>query len=312
MSCTDCRTQKGELFMVFTNRRSVKLLSLILAFMMLFTMFGTAAFAESAEGGDEAAETAAETTTTESIVEIPAPTATFYVRDEEEILNTETENAIISRNETLFEKYGIQIIVLSLKTIPGKDINEKGAYLHRIVDSWQAGGTEEKCLMLAISAQEQNYIAVAGDGLSEAFPVDTWSQMLDQYLEPDFAAAQYDAGVQKIFTAVADKAELYAVNNGGGAAEAAPSTEPTAQQPETTEEGEKPGVIETILRVIATIIFIVLVIGIVGFIVIYTHGQRVKKKRREERRRKAMQARAQQNDQRAKQPESYSEFINRY
>ena len=75
---------------------------------------------------------------------------------------------------------------------------------------------------------------------------------------------------------------------------------------------EKPGVFETILRVIATIIFIILVVGIVGFVVIYTHGQRVKKKRREERRRKAMQARAQQNAQREKQPESYNDFINRY
>ena len=295
--------------MVLKNKRSLKLLSLLLAFMMLFTVCGTAVFAESVEGGDEAAET----TTAETVVEIPAPTAKFYVRDEEEIINTETENAIVSRNETLFEKYGIQIIILSLKTIPGKDINEKGAYLHRIVDSWQAGGTEEKCLMLAISAQEQNYIAIAGDGLSEAFPVETWSQMLDQHLEPDFAAAQYDAGVQKIFTAVADKAELYAVNNSAETEEAAPSTDSTVQQPEHTEEqGEKPGVLETIMRVIVTTIFIIVVVGLVGFIVIYAHGQHVKKKRREERRRKAMQARAQQNDQQVKKPESYSEFINRY
>ncbi|MBQ1984860.1 MAG: TPM domain-containing protein [Clostridia bacterium] len=295
--------------MVLKNKRSLKLLSLLLAFVMLFTVCGTAVFAESVEGGDEAAET----TTAETVVEIPAPTAKFYVRDEEEIINTETENAIISRNETLFEKYGIQIIILSLKTIPGKDINEKGAYLHRIVDSWQAGGTEEKCLMLAISAQEQNYIAIAGDGLSEAFPVETWSQMLDQHLEPDFAAAQYDAGVQKIFTAVADKAELYAVNNSAETEEAAPSTDSTVQQPEQTEEqGEKTGVLETIMRVIVTTIFIIVVVGLVGFIVIYAHGQHVKKKRREERRRKAMQARAQQNDQQVKKPESYSEFINRY
>ena len=69
---------------------------------------------------------------------------------------------------------------------------------------------------------------------------------------------------------------------------------------------------ETILRGIAAIIFAVIVIGIVGFIVIYAHGQHVKKKRREERRRKAMQARAQQNEQSAKKPESYSDFINRY
>ena len=295
--------------MILRNKKSVKLLSLILALMLLFTSFGTAALAESAEGDAETPTTGA---AADTMVEIPAPTATFYVRDEEELLTTETENAIISRNESLFEKYGIQIIILSLKTIPGKDINEKGAYLHRIVDSWQAGGTDEKCLMLAVSAQEQNYIAIAGDGLSAEFPEQTWSQMLDQYLEPDFAAGQYDAGVQKIFNAVADKSELYAINHTAAGDTESPSPEATAKPEQPEEEGEKPGVFETILRGIATIIFVVLVVGIIGFIVIYAHGQHVKKKRREERRRKAMQARAQQNEQGAKQPESYSDFINRY
>lgn len=291
--------------MIYRNGRSLRLLSLILALMMVFTVCGTGALAESAESSKE-----------ESGSALPSPSANFYIHDEEEILSSETKSAILTRNASLYEKYGIQIVVLTMKTIPGKDINEKGNYLHQIIDSWQVGGTSEKCLMLMLSVTEQNYVAVAGDGLSAEFPVDTWTTLFTQYLEPDFAAGRYDAGVLKFFNAIADKAELYAVNNSITAAEPTATAEPSAQPEETKKNEDKPGVFETILRVIGTIIFVILVILIVGFIVIYVHGQMVRKKRREARRRRAMQERAQQNDRRPPTQNysnsSYKDFTDRY
>jgi hypothetical protein len=57
-------------------------------------------------------------------------------------------------------------------------------------------------------------------------------------------------------------------------------------------------------------------IVLIGFIVIYAHGQAVRKKRMEARRRRAMQERAQQNDGRSPtrntQSSDYNDFINRY
>ena len=299
--------------MVYTGKKCVRFLSLLLALMMVFTVCGTGVLAESAEGS------AAESGTTEGTSNVPDPSANFYIHDEEEILSNETKTAILTRNASLYEKYGIQIVVLTMKAIPGADINAKGAYLHQIIDSWQVGGTSEKCLMLMLSVTEQNYVAVAGDGLSAEFPVDTWSALFTQYLEPDFAAQQYDAGVLKFFNAIAEKAELYAVNSGMTATSAAATATPTpsAEPEENKDEEEKPSVFGTILRVIGTIIFIVLVILIIGFIVIYVHGQMVRKKRREARRRRAMQARAQQNDRRPPTQNSannndYNDFRNRY
>ena len=306
--------------MAYKGKRGVRWLALLLALVTVFVMCGTQALsAETQESGAEegaAAETQ-ESSTAEDASAVPDPSANFYIHDEEKLLSNETKNEILARNKELYEKYGIQIIVLSLEKIPGSDVNAKGAYLHQIIDSWQVGGTAEKCLVVMLSAAEQNYVAVAGEGLKTEFPASVWSELFNQYLEADFAAQQYDADLLKLFKAAADKAELYAVNVGMTATgeAATPTPEPSAEPEEENEEKEKPGVFTVILRVIGGIILAALAIVVIGFIVIYTHGQMVRKKRREARRRQAMQARAQQNDGRSPTQNTgndYNDFINRY
>ena len=226
--------------MAYNGKKSVKFLSLLLALLM-FVVCGTTVLAESVDSV-AADATAADTATTETGTEqpgdeVPDPSANFYIHDEEKLLSNETKNAILDRNKSLYEKYGIQIIVLSLAQIPGAEINAKGAYLHQIIDSWQVGGTDEKCLVLMLSAAEQNYVAVAGNGLSHEFPASAWSELFNQYLEPDFAVEQYDAGLLKMFNAMADKAELYAVNTGMTAA--GPAVTPTPEPVQEEEETER-------------------------------------------------------------------------
>ena len=308
--------------MAYKGKRGVRWLALLLALVTVFVMCGTQALAaETQESGTEESAAAESSTEESGAVEdasaVPDPSANFYIHDEEKLLSNETKNEILARNKELYEKYGIQIIVLSLAQIPGSDVNAKGAYLHQIIDSWQVGGTSEKCLVVMLSAAEQNYVAVAGEGLKTEFPVSAWNELFNQYLETDFAAQQYDAGALKLFKAIADKAELYAVNTGMTATGevATPTPEPSAEPEEEKEEKDKPGVFTVILRVIGGIILAALAIMVIGFIVIYTHGQMVRKKRREARRRQAMQARAQRNDGRSPTQNTgndYNDFINRY
>ena len=304
-----------------TSKKRMRFLSLLLAVLMVFAIGGTGLPAAAAEGDAEESSATESSTPEAAVSAVPGPSASFYIHDEEKLLSTDTKNEILSRNKTLYEKYGIQIVVLTLETLPGKDINAKGAYLHQVIDSWQVGGTAKKALVLALSATEQNYVAVAGDGLKEAFPAITWTELFNQHLEPDFVAQQYDAGVLKLFKAIADKAELHAVNASMSAAgdEETASPEPSAKpekEKEEKENQEKSGALGVILRVILGIIFAALVIVVIGFIVIYVHGQMVRKKRREARRRRAMQERAQQNDGRSPtqnhQNSDYNDFINRY
>lgn len=300
-----------------TSKKRMRFLSLLLAVLMVFAIGGTGLPVAAAEGDAEESSATESSTPEAAASAVPGPSASFYIHDEEKLLSTETKNEILARNKTLYEKYGVQIVILTLETLPGKDINAKGAYLHQVIDSWQVGGTSKMALVLALSAAEQNYVAVAGDGLKEAFPAITWSELFDQHLEPDFALQQYDAGVLKMFKAIADKAELYAVNASMTAGEEeAGSPEPSAKPEKEKEDKEKPGALGVIFRIIGGIIFAAIMIVLIGFIVIYAHGQAVRKKRMEARRRRAMQERAQQNDGRSPtrntQSSDYNDFINRY
>ena len=153
----------------------MRFLSLLLAVLMAFVVCGTGVLAAETDGEAEESSATESSTPEAAASAVPGPSASFYIHDEEKLLSTETKNEILARNKTLYEKYGVQIVILTLETLPGKDINAKGAYLHQVIDSWQVGGTSKMALVLALSAAEQNYVAVAGDGLKEAFPAITWS-----------------------------------------------------------------------------------------------------------------------------------------
>ena len=56
--------------------------------------------------------------------------------------------------------------------------------------------------LLVLAIEEDDYYALQGVGLSERLSDSTISDMLNEYLEPDFAAKNYDAGVQTLFQAV--------------------------------------------------------------------------------------------------------------
>lgn len=279
--------------------RPARWLSLLLAVLMIFTVCSISVLAEGES--EAAAETSADAAEAENAAlaaaeELPNPPPSFYIYDEEDLLSASTKSAILTRNGNLYEKFGMQIVLLTLKKIPGTNINTKGEYLKRIIDSWQIGGISENCLVIAMSKEQQDYVAIAGDGLSAEFTVDTWSALFSEYLEPKFSIAEYDAGALAVFNAAADKAELYAAaNNMGSAAEAVPTAVPEEAEKKEEKDGES-GFFVKLLKGIGLVLFIILVILIVGFIVIYVHGQMVLKKRREARRRRAMQAEAQRND----------------
>ena len=61
---------------------------------------------------------------------------------------------------------------------------------------------------------DDNYYVKTGEGLDKLFPREKLQQYFALYLEPDFAAKNYEAGAQKLFDVVcADIAGMYGVSN---------------------------------------------------------------------------------------------------
>ena len=133
-----------------------------------------------------------------------------YVLDEADVLSEETEQEIIAENQDLFQETGAQIVVVAVDFLDGEDIDD---YAYSLFNIWGIGSQERNNgLLLLLAIGEENYYAQAGTGIEDYFDGAKLQDMLDEYLEPDFAAREYDAGVEKFFQAALADMESYYAN----------------------------------------------------------------------------------------------------
>ena len=122
-----------------------------------------------------------------------------YVLDEADVLSEETEQEIIAENQDLFQETGAQIVVVAVDFLDGEEIDD---YAYSLFNIWGIGSQERNNgLLLLLAIGEENYYAQAGTGIEDYFDGAKLQDMLDEYLEPDFATREYDAGVEKFFQA---------------------------------------------------------------------------------------------------------------
>ena len=156
---------------------------------------------------------------------LPEPSEQFYILDEAQVLSESTVQTILTKNEELYAQYGVQIVVQTVRDLQNRDIQ---SYASDIYKAWEIGGADEKGLLLVLDIAGDNYFTVAGAGLRENMTSTALQAMLNQNLEPDFAAKNYDAGVVKFFNAAAQRAELFVSSQTPAPTVPAPSDSPTS------------------------------------------------------------------------------------
>lgn len=130
---------------------------------------------------------------------VDAPTD-VYVGDYANVLSEETEQYMIQQNQGLEQATGAQLVVVTVDFLDGLDIAE---YAYQIFNEWGIGDSEKNNgLLLLLAIGEDNYWAVQGKGLEGILSSGELGDYLYNYLEPDFAAKNYDAGVRKVFDAL--------------------------------------------------------------------------------------------------------------
>lgn len=308
---------------------------------MVFSTGSLYAFADEAGNGDtstssseDSGDTGGTASTTAADAEVPEQPADLYVYDEANVISDSTKTAINNKNADLNAKYGVQIAIFTMNTLPGEksDYDGRAAYLKKVMDTWNLGGDSKNGLIIGLSISDGDYMAVAGDGLHGAFSGTELSTLLHDNLEADFQTGAYDAGVLKLFNAVAAAAETYrsgnptdpaAVSTASGAESTTGNTETSAAESSASSEasGSKGG---SVIFGILKFILVLVIIFAVLLLIVYIHGQRVRKKRREARRRRAEQCRraaeqaadpytASRKEEPKRTPEDdYLDFMNRY
>ena len=139
------------------------------------------------------------------------PGEDFYYLDTANVLSVETEGEIYFCNQLLREQCGAEIVVVALDSIGGADIYD---YAVELGNSWGIGSAERNNGFLLLMAIEENeYYAITGSGLQGIFPASVLKRMLEDNLQEDFYAKDYDSGARSFFEAAFAKvADYYNLN----------------------------------------------------------------------------------------------------
>ena len=128
---------------------------------------------------------------------VPEPSDDFYVLDEANVLSVDTETHIIANNDLLYEACGAQIVFVTVDTTGSTAIDD---YCNDLFDAWGIGSSaENNGFLVLLAIDDDNYYALPGSGLESRLSAGDIKLMLDDDLEPDFAAKNYDAGARKLF-----------------------------------------------------------------------------------------------------------------
>ncbi len=130
-----------------------------------------------------------------------------YVLDAAGVLSDATERLIVEENQQLFADTGAEIVVAAVDFLGGEAIDD---YTYELFNAWGVGSSQRNNgLLLVLAVGEDDYYAQAGYGIEDYFDGAKLKSLLNDYLEDDFAAGDYDAGVRKFFTAALSEMESY-------------------------------------------------------------------------------------------------------
>ncbi len=131
---------------------------------------------------------------------LPERPANLYVGDFAQVLEPSTVNAIVRENESLFDETGAEILVVTVDFLDGWDIAD---YAMELGNQWGIGSAErQNGVVLLLAIGEDNYWVTVSKGLEDYISDGVLGDILEDYLEPDFARGDYDAGVQRVFGAL--------------------------------------------------------------------------------------------------------------
>lgn len=172
--------------------------------------------------------------------EYPAAPQEHFTKDEAGVLSEATIQAVDDLNTSLADS-GAQIAVLTVDTTGEEYIDD---YTYGVFDSWGVGSAEQNNgVLFLLAIDDQNYYCALGAGLEGSELAGQLQTLLNEYAEPGFAAADYDACVTQFTGAVGDSlrgiyglgAQIPADSAPDSAAAVAPVAPQPTQQPLPTQ-----------------------------------------------------------------------------
>ena len=142
-----------------------------------------------------------------SAANIPESTPAFYVADFADVIDSATEEHIVSENDLLYRSCGAQVVIVTVRGLGGENIEQ---YANALFNKWKIGSSEHNNGVLFLMAlSEDDYWAVQGKGLEKTLDSGTLGIILDDYVEAFFEKGDYDGAARVFFDEV--NARLYGI-----------------------------------------------------------------------------------------------------
>lgn len=136
-------------------------------------------------------------------VGVVSPTKDFFVNDYADILTEETKNCIIQTNLELQQKIGAQIVVITVKSLEGKSIEE---YATEVFRKFGIGDSEKNNGVLMLCSTEERLFRIeVGYGLEETLTDGKTGRIQDEYIIPYLRNNNYDEGIKNGFSAILEE-----------------------------------------------------------------------------------------------------------
>ena len=134
---------------------------------------------------------------------IPAPPAKdIYLTDNAQMVQAEDRQNILAVGEDLNQRFGAQLVVVTVDTLSGEDIE---AYANRLFRSWGIGDAKKNNgVLLLIAKDDRKFRIEVGYGLEGAITDGFAGEVLDD-MKPKFQAGEYSAGISQAYQRLARK-----------------------------------------------------------------------------------------------------------
>jgi uncharacterized protein len=142
---------------------------------------------------------------------IPVKSDSFYVNDQAGVLYADTEQIILKNSTALQQKTGAQIVVLTVKNLGNKALEE---YSLDTLRAWGIGDEQkDNGVLILLAVNDRKSRIEVGYGLEGRLPDGKTGRIQDEYMLPYFRENDYDSGIKNGYLAILNEvAAEYNIN----------------------------------------------------------------------------------------------------
>lgn len=138
-----------------------------------------------------------------NLLAVVSPTKDFYVNDYANVLTEETEKYIIQANLELQQKTGAQIVIVTVPSLEGQDIESYATELFR--EFGIGNSVKNNGVLLLCSTGERLFRIEVGYGLEGTLTDGKTGRIQDEYIIPYLRDNNYNDGIKNGFSAILDE-----------------------------------------------------------------------------------------------------------